>query len=105
MKILQAYMSPVGTCYRCSSKHLAEACRFKDVERHYCHKREHLAKGCRKKMVDFKSRPKSVGSNKGSTFKTKSVATNSFDDSGQGEEEDVYTMYPTVHWCFPNSNQ
>ena len=49
MKMPLANMSPVGTCYRCGSKHLAEACRFKDVECHYCHKREHLAKGCRKK--------------------------------------------------------
>ena len=48
-------------------------------------------------MVDFKSRPKSVGSNKGSTFKTKSVATNSLDDPGQGEEEDKNTMYPIFH--------
>ena len=86
MKKLQANMSSVGTCYRCGSKHLAEARHFKDVERHYCHKRGHLAKVCHKKMVHFRSRPKSVGSNKDSTFKTKSVATNSLDDPGQGEE-------------------
>ena len=97
MKKLQANMSHVGTCYRCGSKHPAEACRFKNVECHYCHKRGHLAKVCPKKMVDFKLRPKSVGSNKDSTFKAKSVATNSLDEPGQGEEEDVYTMYPTVH--------
>ena len=60
MKKLQADMSPVGTCCRCGSKHLAEACRFKYVECHYCYKRGHLAKVCRKKMVDFKSRSKSV---------------------------------------------
>ena len=38
-----------------------------------------------------------MGSNKGSTFKTKSVATDSFDDPGKGEEEEVYTMCRTVH--------
>ena len=86
-------MSSVG------SKHLAEACRFKDVECHRCHKRRYLAKACRKKMADFKPRPKSAGSDKGSTFKTRSVATNSLDEPGQGGggEKDVYTMCPTVH--------
>ena len=51
MKKLQANMSLVGTCYRCGSKHLADACHFKDVECHYCHKRGHLAKVCHKKWL------------------------------------------------------
>ena len=57
----------------------------------------YLVKVSRKKMADFKSRPKSVDSDKDSTFKTKYVATNSLDEPGQGLEEDVYIMYPTDH--------
>ena len=35
------------TCYRCGGAHASDACRFKDAECHYCHKRRHLVKVCR----------------------------------------------------------
>ena len=39
-------------CYRCGGSHEASSCKFKDTECHYCHKKGHLQKVCRKKAAD-----------------------------------------------------
>ena len=38
-------------CHRCGGKHLAPHCNFKDYECHFCKKKGHLAKVCRKKAA------------------------------------------------------
>lgn len=36
-----------GNCYRCGQNHHASACRFKQAECHFCHKKGHLKSMCR----------------------------------------------------------
>ena len=36
-------------CFRCGGKHEPKECRFKDLECHFCHKKGHISKVCRKK--------------------------------------------------------
>jgi len=39
-----------ATCHRCGGKHLADRCRFKESDCHYCGKKGHLAKVCRSRL-------------------------------------------------------
>lgn len=44
-------------CYRCGGKHHPSRCTFLDYECHYCKKKGHLAKVCRKKARKEKGQP------------------------------------------------
>ena len=50
-----SFSKPV--CFRCGGKHLSSGCPCKDFECHFCKKRGHLAKVCRKKSRT-RNRPK-----------------------------------------------
>ncbi|KAL2095791.1 hypothetical protein ACEWY4_007939 [Coilia grayii] len=51
-------------CYRCGEAHRPDGCRFKDVVCHYCSKRGHIARWCRKKERDSQSlKPGQGGAN------------------------------------------
>lgn len=66
-------------CYRCGGKHQPSRCNFKDYECHFCKKRGHLAKVCRKKAA---------------TTEQANVVTNK---ETAGEEEDSQQYGPMFH--------
>ena len=73
-----------GPCYRCGGRHAFDSCRFHDSECHYCHKRGHIAKKCRKKQADMKC----SGAPQHSTHMVREENINSDE-----EEEDMNALY------------
>ena len=73
-----------GPCYRCGGRHAFDSCRFRDSECHYCHKRGHIAKKCRKKQPDMKR----SGAPQSSTHMVREENINSDE-----EEEDMNVLY------------
>ena len=45
----QDTLSQILPCFHCGRKHEPKECRFKDSECHFCHKKGHISKVCRKK--------------------------------------------------------
>ena len=45
----QDTLPPILPCFRCGGKHEPKECQFKDSECHFCHKKGHIFKVCRKK--------------------------------------------------------
>ena len=45
----QDTLPQIVPCFRCGGKHEPKECRFKDSECHFCHKKGHISKVCRKK--------------------------------------------------------
>ena len=74
---------PSKDCYRCGGKHLASACRFQDAECHYCHKRGHIARACRRKGRGQTSQRRG---GKQSPSKTHQVSEEAADDA-------TYTLF------------
>ena len=73
-----------GPCYRCGGRHAFDSCRFRDSECHYCHKRGHIPKKCRKKQADIKR----SGAPQRSTHMVREENINSDE-----EEEDMNALY------------
>ena len=74
-----------GSCYRCGGGHLSDSCRFRDSECHYCHKRGHIFKKCRKRQADIKrsSIPRRF--------------THTVKEGSDEEEEDMNALYKMDH--------
>lgn len=69
------------TCYRClGTNHRASGCPFLDAECHFCHKRGHIKKACRKRAADKNH----------STKQETNVLNNDFDSSYSAE---TYTLF------------
>ena len=77
--------TPPKDCHRCGGKHLASTCRFQDAECHYCHKRGHIARVCRRKERGPAQTSQWRGG-KRAPSKTHQV-------SEEVEEDSTYTMF------------
>ena len=67
-------------CYRCGGKHKASLCKHKQTVCHHCGKKGHILRACRK-GAEARS-------------ETRSPPRNTMPVTIEGEEEDVYTMFP-----------
>ena len=67
-------------CYRCGGKHKASLCKHKENVCHHCGKKGHILRACRKARSETRSPPQ--------------TPRNTMPVTIEGEEKDVYTMFP-----------